>query len=146
MQALQRSDSAGCCGRGCLPMLNMLNTKARPPKPPSLQDAFYASQMLRSPLRVPDLEAADVVWVPILTKAGGDNEELEQQFMQEAPQLLPALGRTPHVLVLSHPLTTHVNDRSPLLLHDNARHFTFLTIVVQDFWGNYTVCAEADVL
>lgn len=112
---------------------------------------WFHRQLTSSPLRVQQLEDADIVYVPLfaldlqynewnhereraqyITLYGAEWEykATVKAFYQQAYQLFPALGSKPHIIVLPRVQQCY-NAEGSLLdrqYADTSRHFTFLTI------------------
>ena len=87
---------------------------------------WFINQMLISPLRVHDMEAADFVVVPAVFRIYHD--DVLQDFMRNAPDILPLLGKKPHILVLNHPVQTMMELHPEAMSHPVILNFTLVAL------------------
>lgn len=84
-------------------------------------NGWFSNQLRVSQVRTYDEEAADMIFVA--TMMDFQNVGQQNDFIANAPEFLPQLGRKPHLVVLTHPPGIY---KSNLLTHNNSQMFTFL--------------------
>jgi hypothetical protein len=98
-------------------------------------DYWFHMQLYTSPHRTYDAAAADIILVPVAPRIRAFNTTL-RMFMKQAPEILPFLGRKPHLLVLNHPIHVYDHGAPGVLDMPSARHFTYVAMQAQAVEGH----------
>ena len=93
----------------------------------AVQEEWWITQMMTSPLRTQNATEAVFVFVPLRWKWTGDDEPVLQEcsgFMESAQTTLPLLKSKPHLAVLNHP----INVLPQCYNHADVQYFTFISL------------------